>query len=106
MQNGPEAFLAANIDLGSDYTTCIEFNTQHKKVEADITAHEPEFQAVLSYAPEMISVDRKKIADLQRRFDNICQILESRLDLGRNFEQVLFNLTFIVNIIYRLISQL
>ncbi|KAI1712385.1 immunoglobulin i-set domain-containing protein [Ditylenchus destructor] len=84
-----EAFMSQNGHLGSDYSSCSVFVNKHKQFTADAVNKEPEVLSVLNHAQELAAPDRRIMVDVQNKYEKLRQGLEVRLQLGRNFEQVL-----------------
>ncbi|KAI1715015.1 immunoglobulin i-set domain-containing protein [Ditylenchus destructor] len=84
-----ETFMSQNGHLGSDYSSCSEFVNKHKQFTADAVNKEPEVLSVLNHAQELAAPDRRIMVDVQNKYEKLRQGLEVRLQLGRNFEQVL-----------------
>uniref|UniRef100_A0A915ES14 DUF7799 domain-containing protein n=1 Tax=Ditylenchus dipsaci TaxID=166011 RepID=A0A915ES14_9BILA len=83
-----EAFLSHNGHLGDDYSSCVDFLSKHKQFAADVINKEQDVISVLSHSQELAATDRQKMAEFQKKYEQLRHILETRLELGRNFEQV------------------
>ncbi|KHN76379.1 Muscle M-line assembly protein unc-89 [Toxocara canis] len=88
ISNVAEPFLPAHGRMGSTPLEANEFYSSHKNFFTEIVNKESELNAILNRAHELPEADRKRLYLFQSRFENLKQVVESRLRLGNAFQQV------------------
>uniref|UniRef100_A0A0K0DFC0 Ig-like domain-containing protein n=1 Tax=Angiostrongylus cantonensis TaxID=6313 RepID=A0A0K0DFC0_ANGCA len=84
-------FLATHSDMGGTFNEAVDFVDAHKAFIEEVVNRDASVVSVMSKQNEMTSVEQNAMRDFGKNYEELKEILESRIRIGNNFVQVHFS---------------
>ncbi|KAE9417221.1 hypothetical protein Angca_004187, partial [Angiostrongylus cantonensis] len=81
-------FLATHSDMGGTFNEAVDFVDAHKAFIEEVVNRDASVVSVMSKQNEMTSVEQNAMRDFGKNYEELKEILESRIRIGNNFVQV------------------
>ncbi|CAI4225106.1 unnamed protein product [Auanema sp. JU1783] len=83
-----EPFLAQNADMGSSLNDAREFVSKHKEFASEVVNQDANVLAALSKKSDLGQSSKEALQEFEQQYEKLKDILENRIQIGSQFEQV------------------